>query len=84
VSVGQSGAAAVVTVDDDGPGLPPAEREAVFRRFHRSTAEYGGSGLGLAIAAAIVSAYGGTIVVDDAPIGGARFVISLPLREEFS
>ncbi|HKZ13468.1 MAG TPA: ATP-binding protein [Solirubrobacterales bacterium] len=75
-----------VDVDDDGPGIAPAERERVFDRFHRSDAARdrgsGGSGLGLAIARAIVEAHGGTIRAEDSPAGGARVSFELPgLRE---
>ncbi len=71
-----------VCVDDDGPGIAPAERERVFDRFQRSDAARdrgsGGSGLGLAIARAIVTAHGGTIRAEDSPAGGARFSFELP------
>jgi len=71
-----------VDVDDDGPGIPPAERERVFDRFHRSDAARdrgsGGSGLGLAIARAIVEAHGGTIRAAASPAGGARVSFELP------
>jgi signal transduction histidine kinase len=71
-----------VCVDDDGPGIPPAERERVFDRFHRSDAARdrgsGGSGLGLAIARAIVAAHGGTIRAETSPAGGARISFELP------
>jgi signal transduction histidine kinase len=71
-----------VCVDDDGPGIPPAERERVFDRFHRSDIARdrgsGGSGLGLAIARAIVTAHGGTIRAEESPAGGARISFELP------
>jgi signal transduction histidine kinase len=71
-----------VDVDDDGPGIAPAERERVFDRFHRSDAARdragGGSGLGLAIARAIVEAHGGTIRAGESPAGGARVSFELP------
>ena len=69
-------------VADDGPGIPPAERERVFERFHRGgdTADgTGGTGLGLAIARWAVSLHGGQIAVADSPTG-CRFVIDLPGR----
>jgi two-component system OmpR family sensor kinase len=73
-----------VDVDDDGPGIPPAERERVFDRFHRSDAgrarSAGGSGLGLSIARGIVEAHGGTIRAGESPLGGARVSFELPLR----
>jgi two-component system OmpR family sensor kinase len=71
-----------IDVDDDGPGVAPAERERVFDRFHRSDAARdrgsGGSGLGLAIARAIVEAHGGAIRVAESPAGGARVSFELP------
>ncbi|HVV89229.1 MAG TPA: ATP-binding protein [Solirubrobacterales bacterium] len=73
-----------IDVDDDGPGIPPAERERVFDRFHRSdqarARASGGSGLGLAIARAIVAAHGGSIRAAESPLGGARISLELPLR----
>ncbi len=72
----------LVAVDDDGPGIPPAERERVFDRFHRTQAgrerASGGSGLGLGIARAIVAAHGGRIWVEDSALGGARVAFELP------
>jgi signal transduction histidine kinase len=71
-----------VCVDDDGPGIPAAERERVFDRFHRVEASRsrssGGSGLGLAIARDIVVAHGGSIGASDSPLGGARICFELP------
>jgi signal transduction histidine kinase len=71
-----------VDVDDDGPGIAPAERERVFDRFHRSDTARdragGGTGLGLAIARGIVAAHGGTIAAGDSPAGGARVSFELP------
>ena len=70
-----------VCVDDDGPGIPPAERERVFDRFHRSEAardrRSGGAGLGLAIARQIVELHGGRIWADRSPLGGARVAFEL-------
>ena len=69
-----------MTVADDGPGVAPAEREAIFRRLYRSDASRSqrGLGLGLSMVKAIVEAHGGTVTVDDAPVGGARFTIRIP------
>jgi len=71
-----------VTVDDDGPGIPPGDRERVFERFTRlddSRARHrGGSGLGLAVVRSIVTRHHGQVRVDDSPLGGARFVAELP------
>ncbi len=66
-----------VTVDDDGPGIPPGRRESVFRPFESGAA--GGTGLGLTIARDIVRAHGGDIVLEDSPLGGLRARIRLPV-----
>lgn len=75
IAVRLNGGEAVVTVEDDGPGIPPGEREAVFEPFHRLEASRsratGGSGLGLAIVRQIVEAHGGRVAIGDAPSGGA-------------
>ena len=66
-----------VTVDDDGPGIPPERRESVFRPFESDSS--GGTGLGLTIARDIVRAHGGEIVLEDSPLGGLRARIRLPI-----
>jgi len=75
----------VLTVDDDGPGIPVADRERVFERFTRldegRSRDAGGFGLGLAMVQAIVERHGGSVSVDDAPLGGARFVVHLPAAD---
>ena len=70
-------------VDDEGPGIPPDQRETVLEPFvrledsrNRST---GGAGLGLAVARSLVDAHGGTISITEAPSGGARLTVRLPL-----
>jgi signal transduction histidine kinase len=74
--------AAVLTVDDDGPGIPAAERRRVLERFVRlddaRARDGGGSGLGLAIVAELVAAHGGTVGVAGSPLGGARVEVILP------
>jgi two-component system OmpR family sensor kinase len=82
VSVRREGDSAVLEVADRGPGVPAALRERVFERFARGsgdTARAGGSGLGLAIVKAVTDAHGGSVELLDAPGGGARFVVSLPI-----
>lgn len=82
VRVEQGGAQVRLHVDDDGPGIPPASREAVFTRFTRldeSRSRYtGGSGLGLAIVRALAAAHGGQASADTSPLGGARLTVTLP------
>ncbi len=72
------GGRVALSVNDRGPGVPPAEREAVFDRFVRFDTG-GRAGLGLTIAKAFVEAHGERIWVEDAPGEGARFVFTLPV-----
>jgi signal transduction histidine kinase len=67
-----------VIVDDDGAGLPPGEREEVFRRGKRLDETVPGSGLGLAIVRDLVGLYGGRIALEDSPLGGLRVRLGLP------
>lgn len=71
-----------IDVIDHGPGVPEAQRQRIFERFHRAdptrSRDQGGSGLGLSIATAVVAAHGGRISVTDTPGGGATFRIALP------
>ncbi|QHC56486.1 sensor histidine kinase [Rathayibacter tanaceti] len=77
------GAEAVLAVDDDGPGIPDAERERVLERFVRldegRARDAGGSGLGLAIVAGIAAAHGGRVIVGGSALGGARVEVRVPL-----
>jgi two-component system osmolarity sensor histidine kinase EnvZ len=66
-----------VTVEDDGPGIPPDQREAVFRPFESGSPT--GTGLGLTIARDIVRAHGGEIYLEDSRLGGLRARIRLPV-----
>jgi two-component system osmolarity sensor histidine kinase EnvZ len=67
----------MVMVDDNGPGIPQARRESVFRPFESGAA--GGTGLGLTIARDIVRAHGGDIALENSPLGGLRARIRLPV-----
>ena len=70
---------AMLTVEDDGPGIRPEDLPHLFERFYRAHgAPGGGTGLGLAIAAWIVDRHGGNIEVANRAEGGARFVVHLP------
>ena len=65
-----------IAVDDSGPGVKAEVRDRIFEPFFTTKAE--GSGLGLSIVHAIVTQHGGEIAVEEAPGGGARFVLRLP------
>ncbi|HWQ34624.1 MAG TPA: ATP-binding protein [Blastocatellia bacterium] len=79
----REGARAIITVNDSGPGVRPELREAIFERFRQgdggATRRFGGTGLGLSITREFVELHGGTIIVGDAPEGGASFTVTLPL-----
>jgi len=83
LAVTATAAEVVVDVDDDGAGIPPADRQRVFERFVRLDESRqrgsGGTGLGLAIVAEIAASHGGTVEVADAPLGGARLRLRLPV-----
>lgn len=83
VSVDRQGDELVMTVDDNGAGIPPDAREDVFRPFFRleksRNKKTGGVGLGLAIARDVVHAHGGEITLHDSPQGGLRVVVRLPV-----
>jgi signal transduction histidine kinase len=83
VRLGRGDGVVFLEVDDDGPGVPPQDREAIFDRFVRgrpATARGAneGTGLGLALVAQHVTAHGGRVLVTDRPGGGARFRVELP------
>jgi len=71
-----------VTVEDDGPGIPPDERERIFERFYQIGAEaprlHAGTGLGLFITRSFVRTHGGRMEVGDSTLGGARFTAVIP------
>jgi two-component system sensor histidine kinase KdpD len=83
ISAAVSSEELVVTVSDQGPGIPAGEEKLIFEKFHRVVREgnQGGAGLGLAICRSIVEAHGGRIWVDNQVSGGAAFHFSLPLTE---
>jgi two-component system sensor histidine kinase PrrB len=68
-------AGSTVTVDDNGPGIPEADRQRVLERFERGGGN--GSGLGLAIAQQVAIAHGGSVTLETSPLGGARVVLTL-------
>ncbi|MBP2703145.1 HAMP domain-containing histidine kinase [Microbispora sp. RL4-1S] len=84
VTVGRVGGKAVVTVQDDGAGIAPEDRERVFEAFTRlregRRLDPGGSGLGLAICRETSLAHGGSLTIEDCP-KGTRFVLRLPVTD---
>jgi two-component system osmolarity sensor histidine kinase EnvZ len=71
----------LVSIDDDGPGIPPDQREEVFKPFVRlddARQDAGGSGLGLSIARDIARAHGGEVSLHDSPLGGLRATVRIP------
>ncbi|HEX5146200.1 MAG TPA: HAMP domain-containing sensor histidine kinase [Conexibacter sp.] len=69
----------VLTVEDDGPGIPEALRPRLFERFVRGSGDSGGgSGLGLSIVRAVAVSHGGSVAIESPPGTGARFVVRLP------
>ncbi len=83
VSAGRRKNIVEVMIDDDGPGIPDTEREDAFKPFHRldrsRSPDTGGTGLGLAIARDVVRSHGGDIALEDAPGGGLRARLWLPV-----
>jgi signal transduction histidine kinase len=80
IAIAAEPGAATLTVSDNGPGVPAAEREAVWRRLYRGDASRSqrGFGLGLTLVRAVAEAHGGSAAVDEAPGGGARFQVRIP------
>ncbi len=73
----------LLTIDDEGAGIPPEQRQAMLEPFSRLETSRsrgtGGAGLGLAIARGLIEAHGGRLTIEDAPSGGARISVRLPL-----
>jgi two-component system osmolarity sensor histidine kinase EnvZ len=82
IAANHSPGSLVVTVDDDGPGIPGDKREDVFKPFVRldeaRNQDAGGTGLGLSIARDIARSHGGDIMLEESPLGGLRAVVRLP------
>jgi signal transduction histidine kinase len=85
LSIDADGEYVTLLVDDQGPGIPPAQREQILEPFVRledsRNRRTGGAGLGLAVARSLVEGHDGTIAIGDAPGGGARLTVRLPLFE---
>jgi signal transduction histidine kinase len=73
-----------IWVEDEGPGIPPAERENIWEPYHRLARDRdsarGGSGIGLAVVRQLVLLQGGNVTVEDGASGGARFLLDFPIR----
>lgn len=86
IRAGIRGPNIVVSVDDDGPGIPLDQRRAVLEPFYRleksRNRATGGAGLGLAVVRSLVEAHGGTIEISAAPIGGTRVDVALPMFQQ--
>jgi signal transduction histidine kinase len=84
IALAERGDEAVLTIDDDGPGIPESERARVLQRFVRldeaRSRDEGGSGLGLSIVDEVVRAHGGSVTIERSPLGGARIRITLPVQ----
>nr|HEX4316951.1 ATP-binding protein [Kofleriaceae bacterium] len=78
--LGEAADRVMLTVEDNGPGVPTELKDKVFAPYFTTKHSKGGTGLGLAIVHRIVSDHGGRITISDARGGGARFTIEIPLR----
>jgi C4-dicarboxylate-specific signal transduction histidine kinase len=78
IHLARDGERAVLTLDDDGPGVPREKREAVFEPFFTERADGAGMGMGLTVSRAIVAAHDGRLALLDKAGRGARFQLSLP------
>jgi len=77
----ESGGFLSISVTDSGPGVPLEIRDRVFEPFYTTKPVGYGTGVGLSVCHGIVDSYGGSITLDDAPGGGARFIVRLPFGE---
>ena len=80
VAVTRLASAYRITIHDDGPGIPPAERTRLFEPFHRGSTASAQTGLGLAFAAEVLQKHHGRISLDDLARAGTTFVCELPAR----
>jgi signal transduction histidine kinase len=85
VTLTRAGGRLCIAIDDEGPGVPPRDRERIFERFVRLPRDRethrAGTGIGLAVASELVTLHGGTIRAEAGERGGARFVVALPAAE---
>ena len=83
VTLAEQGDRLLVTIDDDGPGIPAAERARVLQRGERLDEQPAGAGLGLAIVDDLARLYGGRLALADSPLGGLRAALELPAAPSF-
>jgi two-component system NtrC family sensor kinase len=76
-----NGGTAIITVDDNGPGIPPELLSRIFDPFYTTKPEGEGTGLGLSVSAGIIADHHGKIAAVERPGGGARFILELPLSQ---
>jgi signal transduction histidine kinase len=69
-----------LTIEDDGAGVAPGDRERIFERGMRADEQVDGQGLGLAMVREIVALYGGELIIGDSALGGAQIEVVLPGR----
>jgi signal transduction histidine kinase len=81
VTSSKEGDRVVIVVDDDGPGINPSMRDAILQRGIRADEADQGSGLGLAIVRDLADLYGGSISLEESPLGGARARLTLPAQD---
>jgi two-component system sensor histidine kinase PhoQ len=68
----------LLSIEDDGPGVPVDQRARILRRGERLDAQHPGQGIGLAVAKDILDSYGGELRLEDSNLGGAAFQLRLP------
>ena len=68
-----------ITVDDDGPGIAPEQKQTLLERGARLDTYTEGQGIGMALVNDLISAYEGKLIIDDAPLGGARIIMKFPI-----
>ena len=79
IAVSSTPGRVTIAVEDNGPGVPPGQRDRIFDPFFSTKADLHGVGLGLFVAEGLVRSVGGRLSISDAPSGGARFAIELPV-----
>lgn len=80
VNIGKNGSFAVISVEDSGRGVPQSERETIFKNFY--TKKPGGTGIGLSHSRKLATEAGGKLYVGDSTLGGAAFVLEIPVKRK--